>query len=644
MKPGNLLVILLLFITKLSSANEFLISGFREFATDMTARTKPRKDVNEQDCAIIKVLSDIKGILFESNLGIVGNVVRETPGEYLVYVSPGEKVLKFIKEGYVSYYFEFPLSIQESRVYQMKVISKETDDNKLSSGTLFIETIPAGAEVYVNNEYKGKSPYQSPLLAGDYNYNVKKKYYYPQQGKFVLKTDSVNELVITLKKNYGSLTLNTLPEQGATVEIDGITHNSKTPVKFDTLFSGKHTLSIKLNMYDPVTQEFSLVDEENKKLDIKLKPLFAEYSVITNAGADISINGEKKGTGKYSGRLPSGVKIIEIKKEKYYPVKREINIIAGDKYDPLNIELKPVIGSLSIITNPPRASFYLDNEAKGKTPAIINELIIGKYELKIIAEGYKEYKKQIEIKEGERLYFSDSLKKETIIPAKLLKTKNSTSSKCEGTIMDYDGNTYNIVRIGDQCWMKQNLATTHYADGTALVDGTNAGNITGNYTTKYWFVNNGNITYKSTYGLLYTWAAAMNGAVSSNNSPSGVQGVCPTGWHVPSDAEWTYLTNYLGGSTVAGDKLKEAGTAHWYSPNTGATNESGFTALPGGLRVSDGAFYYVGGIGHWWSSTEDGATHAWDRGLGCLSSGIFSSNYGGYFKSFGCSVRCLRDY
>ncbi|MCX6256958.1 MAG: hypothetical protein NTW49_03530 [Bacteroidia bacterium] len=208
-------------------------------------------------------------------------------------------------------------------------------------------------------------------------------------------------------------------------------------------------------------------------------------------------------------------------------------------------------------------------------------------------------------------------------------------------VNDYDGNVYNTVQIGSQCWIKQNLATTHYSDGTALVDGTNAGNISGNYTTKYWFVYNNNISNKATYGLLYTWAAVMNGAASSAANPSGVQGVCPTGWHVPSDAEWTQLTNFLGGESVAGSKLKEAGTSHWVSPNTGAINTSGFTALPGGYRGSSGTFYNIGSSGYWWSSTEYTTNNAWDRHMNYNSSYV-SRN--GNLEVDGYSVHCVRDY
>ncbi|MCX6257927.1 MAG: fibrobacter succinogenes major paralogous domain-containing protein [Bacteroidia bacterium] len=206
-------------------------------------------------------------------------------------------------------------------------------------------------------------------------------------------------------------------------------------------------------------------------------------------------------------------------------------------------------------------------------------------------------------------------------------------------LTDYDGNTYNTVQIGSQCWIKENLATTHYSDGTSLVDGTNA--ITGDYTTKYWFVYDNNPSNKAIYGLLYTWAAVMNGSTSSNSNPSGIQGVCPTGWHVPGEAEWTQLTNFFGGGSIAGGKLKEAGINHWVSPNTGATNESGFTALPGGYRDLNGTFYYVGDYGYWWSSTEYDATSAWNRYLLYNSSGV--DGYYGSSKASGFSVRCLRD-
>ncbi|MCX6259020.1 MAG: fibrobacter succinogenes major paralogous domain-containing protein [Bacteroidia bacterium] len=218
-------------------------------------------------------------------------------------------------------------------------------------------------------------------------------------------------------------------------------------------------------------------------------------------------------------------------------------------------------------------------------------------------------------------------------------------------ITDFDGNSYNTVQIGSQCWMRENLKTTHYADGTALVDGTNAGNISRNYNAKYWFVYKNDLSNKTTYGLLYTWAAAMNGTPGSNTNTGIVQGVCPAGWHLPNDAEWEQMEMFLGMSqsqadatgwrgTTEGGKLKEAGTSHWTSPNAGADNSSGYNALPGGYRDDVGIFYYLGNTGTWWTASEYFASDAWNRSLNYNYSQVIRNDD---FGSFGYSVRCIRN-
>lgn len=175
-----------------------------------------------------------------------------------------------------------------------------------------------------------------------------------------------------------------------------------------------------------------------------------------------------------------------------------------------------------------------------------------------------------------------------------------------GTFKDpRDGKVYKTVKIGNQTWMAENLA---YKAGSGC-----------------WAYNNdqGNV---ATYGYLYNWETAKQ--------------VCPTGWHLPSDAEWKQLTTYLGGKDVAGGKLKEAGTAHWESPNEGATNESGFTAIPAGTRKSGGTFGSIGSSGYWWGSSEIYPFDACYRVLHCNLSSVF--RYYGYMN-YGFSGRCLRD-
>jgi len=166
-----------------------------------------------------------------------------------------------------------------------------------------------------------------------------------------------------------------------------------------------------------------------------------------------------------------------------------------------------------------------------------------------------------------------------------------------------------------------------------------AGNL--NYQTGNSWCYDNNSSYCDIYGRLYDWATLMNGASSSNAVPSGVQGICPDGWHVPSDAEWTILVDYLSGDGIAGGAMKEAGYTHWNRPNTGATNSSGFSTLPGGYRSIYGSFYYMGSSAYFGSSSEYDASYAWGRILYYDFDDV-SRSY--YYKDYGRSVRCLRDF
>ena len=206
-----------------------------------------------------------------------------------------------------------------------------------------------------------------------------------------------------------------------------------------------------------------------------------------------------------------------------------------------------------------------------------------------------------------------------------------SSSGCAGgptNVTDIDGNVYNVVSIGNQCWMKENLKVTHYKNGALIPTGLSEAQwqaTTSGACADY----DNNPTNTAVYGKLYNWYAVAD--------PNGL---CPTNWHVPSDTEWDTLVNYLGGDTIAGGAMKEIGLTHWASPNTGATNSSGFTGLPGGTRNGSGAFFNIGSNGYWWSSTETNANNAWLRDLDD-NDGLVYRSYDN--KKNGFSVRCLRD-
>ena len=154
----------------------------------------------------------------------------------------------------------------------------------------------------------------------------------------------------------------------------------------------------------------------------------------------------------------------------------------------------------------------------------------------------------------------------------------------EKPVTDFDGNTYLTIRIGTQVWMTENLKVTHYLNGDPL-PGVSDNTTWGNLTTGAYCDYNNSPNYSIIYGRLYNWYSVVD-----------IRNLCPTGWHIPSYPEWTTLFTYLGGGIVADGALRETGTTHWASPNSNATNESGFTALPGGARDEDGTFFDIGNI------------------------------------------------
>ena len=217
-----------------------------------------------------------------------------------------------------------------------------------------------------------------------------------------------------------------------------------------------------------------------------------------------------------------------------------------------------------------------------------------------------------------------------------------------GTLVDYDGNVYNTVLIGSQCWMKENLRTTHYADGITITQGSNTSS-----SISYWYYPAGDASHKSTYGLLYNWMAAMHGAVSSSANPSGVQGVCPTGWHLPSNAEWDQLTNYVGSqnqyqcnSSSSNIAKALASTIGWNNSTTtcavgnmpSSNNATGFSAMPAGYY--NGSYWYLGVYAYFCSATEYNSSVGDGRRLGFGESTISG---GGSQKYQAISVRCVRD-
>jgi len=198
-------------------------------------------------------------------------------------------------------------------------------------------------------------------------------------------------------------------------------------------------------------------------------------------------------------------------------------------------------------------------------------------------------------------------------------------------ITDVDGNVYHSVIIGTQTWLVENLKTTKFRNGDPITNTTDVTAWATQTSAAYCNYDN-STTNATTYGRLYNWFAV-------NDSRK----IAPAGWHIPSDTEWATLFTYLGGESVASGKLKEAGLTHWITPNTGAANTIGFTALPGGGRSSVGVFANLGYYGFWWSSTE-ATTGNTGSGMNIyLHYGDAAAVRNSNFKVWGMAVRCVKD-
>lgn len=196
-------------------------------------------------------------------------------------------------------------------------------------------------------------------------------------------------------------------------------------------------------------------------------------------------------------------------------------------------------------------------------------------------------------------------------------------------VSDVDGNVYDVIFINGQSWMKQNLKVTRYKNGDLIGTTDNPKkDISSQGYCDYEWVYDDNPQNDSVYGRLYTWYAVANS-----------KGLCPPGWHIPSESEWATLSEYFGGDQLSAEKLKEEGTEHWHSPNY-AEDVSEFGALPGGLRIYFGSFSELNSSGFWWTASQADSETAWGRSM--------SNNYTllkkeMFNKRFGFSVRCIKD-
>ncbi|MFZ4725441.1 MAG: PEGA domain-containing protein [Paludibacter sp.] len=355
-------------------AQQISVKSFRRLDNDMDARVnEPLKDPNGDICAIIKVVTTQKGFNdFDcGQIGVVKTVQKTA--EVWVYVPYGAKriTIKHPVLGVMRDYF-FPQPIEKATVYEMVITTGKvtiTVDETPSTQFLIIESTPTGADVFINEQHKGRTPFQMEMAEGEYTYRVAKELYYPEVGKLKLNaTDAKKPMVITLRPNFGFVQISTKPEINAEVKIDGITNSKTTPFKTDTLRSGKHKIDFSKSLYHDQSKEITVVDNQTIPLEVEMRPAFGAIVLDSKleSGATVSMDGKE--TGKITPckfeQVLSGEHTLTLRKEWYEPKTIKVKVEDGLELKQ-TVELQSTFGNVKLITDA-ESELFVDNQPKGK--------------------------------------------------------------------------------------------------------------------------------------------------------------------------------------------------------------------------------------------------------------------------------------
>ncbi len=377
----KIVVVLMLMFATVLNAQNIDVKSFRKLRDSDARISYPKEDQNGEKCAIVKVSTSESGFKFEGDATGITDVVRKV-GEYWVYVSEGAKrlVIKHNKLGVKRYVYSEP--IQGATSYELLLhlgkIKTTVIDADLTE-YITIESTPSDADVYIDNVYKGVTPYAAEVRFGEHNYRVEKDLYHNEVGAFLVEEDKGFNKSFELKPNFGYLHISSTPEEGATISIDGKETNLITPAKTKRLKSGTYSVTLRKNLYSTTTKKLEVKDNEVTKYTIDMDSKFGSLMITSEpSGADISIDGENisQVTPYKLDRLISGSHTIKLRKEWYAPSVKRVVIKDGID-DRIKVVMKPTFGFYKLTTLSD-ADIYINGEYKAKS----------EYSAKLVAGSY----------------------------------------------------------------------------------------------------------------------------------------------------------------------------------------------------------------------------------------------------------------
>jgi len=403
----------LIFILPLQ-AQQIAVKSFRSLSNDLDARTSyPKEDKNGEKAALIKIVTTEIG--FEFDAGVIGIVASvQKTGEIWLYIPRGSKAVT-IKHPKLTLLrnYAYPQSIEAGEVYEMVLTTGRVvttiEEQTIESQWLIITSEPAGADVYINDQPAGKTPYQNELPVGKYTWRVSKELYLPEAGIAELLAGGGRQVMTPkMKPNFGTLSITTLPENGASVTLNDMQTGKVTPCTIEMLKSGDHVLSLSRNEYETTTKHFTLAAGETKQVAVNMNPTFTQISVISEPAADIYINSQYKANATWQGRLNPGIYTFEAKLEKYNTATVKKTVIVGE---PLAVKLNPMpkTGNLKIVTSPYDATIKINGKLLGKTPITLKNQLIGEYKVELSLPGYATSIEKATINEGQTAEINSTL-------------------------------------------------------------------------------------------------------------------------------------------------------------------------------------------------------------------------------------------
>ena len=398
-------------------AQKLNVESFVAKSNDITARTQPRKDINGNDCALIKVRLAAGNASFSGN--VVGNVAYDK-SEYFVYMPHGSKRLTIKLEGYLPLdvnFEEFGINTLEGKtVYVMTIAgvtgTQQLEAPKTKTGWIILDSEPSGASVYINDEFVGNTPLNNYKQAyGTYQYRLEHPNYHSSSGSINLNAGRYEDKII-MKPAFGSVAIKS-SVVGAEVLLDGKTTGKKAPCTLSEVASGRHTITLRLNKYAPQQQEVTVEDGQTAQVSVSMDARFASVTINSLQGAQIYCNGKVIGTGRCTEDMMEGYYDLEARLAHHKPVTKQIQVVAGQSQE-ISLNPTPIYGSLDIISTPRDATITIDGKEVGKSPLSVEEILEGEHQIVISIDGYEKETKYIVIKEGEMANIEVALKEDQL--------------------------------------------------------------------------------------------------------------------------------------------------------------------------------------------------------------------------------------